>query len=286
MRLLTVREQEALGPCVARYFASKLWAGEEFFVQIDSHIWFVEGWDEKLVNMMRLAPSAKPVLSTYPPGYGGHWQGGKGPRMCGASFSSSPVEARIIRLGGSMVSKAPDASEGTPIPAPYVAAGFFAAPSDFLKDLPFDPFLPWVFMGEEIMLSSRFFTNGYDIFAPRENILAHEYRPGSMGLPKFWETVGRVFGRPGMNTELMHIGICRVKNHLGYPECLSGGADLREGVLFEKDAYGMGSTRSLDQFLEFAGIDMAAMTIDPNLQWCMKGVDPPFKGWEYSKVLD
>jgi hypothetical protein len=30
-------------------------------------------------------------------------------------------------------------------------------------------------MGEEIMLSSRFFTNGYDIFAPRENILAHEY---------------------------------------------------------------------------------------------------------------
>ena len=78
----------------------------------------------------------------------------------------------------------PSRPPGMPIAAPYVAAGFFAAPSDFLRDLPFDPFLPWVFMGEEIMLSSRFFTNGYDIFAPRENILAHEYRPGSMGLPK------------------------------------------------------------------------------------------------------
>jgi hypothetical protein len=136
----------------------------------------VQGWDTKLVKMMQLAPSKRPVLSTYPPGFSasGNWENKKGPRMCGASFSSSPVEARIIRIGASMVSAALPAAEGTPIPAPYVAAGFFAAPSDFLRDLPFDPFLPWVFMGEEIMLSSRFFTNGYDIFAPRENILAHE----------------------------------------------------------------------------------------------------------------
>ena len=71
--------------------------------QIDSHIWFVDGWDAQLVHAMRIAPSKKPVLSTYPPGSGGeHWKGAKGPRMCGASFSSSPVEARIIRLGASM----------------------------------------------------------------------------------------------------------------------------------------------------------------------------------------
>jgi [Skp1-protein]-hydroxyproline N-acetylglucosaminyltransferase len=174
VRLMAVKEAEALGPCIARYFASKLWGGEEFFVQIDSHIWFVEGWDSKLVHSMRIAPSKKPVISTYPPGYGGKWENKPGPRMCGASFSASPVEARIIRLGGSQTSTQLPAPEGEPIPSPYVAAGFFAAPSDFLKDLPFDPFLPWVFMGEEIMLSSRFFTNGYDIFAPRENILAHE----------------------------------------------------------------------------------------------------------------
>lgn len=137
----------------------------------------MQDWEAKLVNMMQLAPSKRPVLSTYPPGYNpsGAWENKKGPRMCGATFSSSPVENRIIRIGASMVSTSLPAPEGTPIPAPYVAAGFFAAPSDFLRDLPFDPFLPWVFMGEEIMLSSRFFTNGYDIFAPRENILAHEY---------------------------------------------------------------------------------------------------------------
>jgi hypothetical protein len=141
-------------------------------------------------------------------------------------------------------------------------------------------------MGEEIMLSSRFFTAGYDIFAPRTNLLAHEYRPGSMGLPKFWETVGRVFGRPGFNTQLMHIGICRVKNYMGYPECMSGGADLvSDGVLFESEHYGMGSVRTLDQFLDFAGIDMANMHIAPSLPWCNKGADPPFKGWTYATEL-
>lgn len=74
MRLLSVREQESLGPCVARYFASKLWAGEQYFMQIDSHIWFAQNWDEKLRDMIVKAPSSKPVLSTYPPGYGGHWE--------------------------------------------------------------------------------------------------------------------------------------------------------------------------------------------------------------------
>ena len=51
---------------------------------------------------------------------------------------------------------------------------------------------------------------------------------------QFWETVGRVFGRPGFNTQLMHIGLCRVKNHMRYPECEPGGADLKDGVLFAK----------------------------------------------------
>jgi hypothetical protein len=283
VRLLSVREQESLGPCVARYFASKLWGGEEYFVQIDSHIWFAKGWDEKLRDMMSNAPSTKPVISTYPPGYGGNWEGGRGPRMCGASFSTSPVEARIIRIGASMASKQPTgAIPNTPIAAPYVAAGFFAAPSQFLGEMPFDPLLPWVFMGEEIMLSTRFFTNGYDIFAPSQNILAHEYRPGSMGLPKFWETVGRMFGRPGFNTQLMLLVICRVKNHLGYPECLSGGKDIHPGVLSHQAEYGMGRARSLAQYMKMAQIDMNKMTLASHLEWCAKGEDPPMDGWSYS----
>jgi hypothetical protein len=30
--------------------------------------------------------------------------------------------------------------------APFTAAGYFVAHSDFLREVPFDPFLPWIFM--------------------------------------------------------------------------------------------------------------------------------------------
>merc|ERR1711862_971294 len=88
-----------------------------------------------------------------------------------------------------------------------------------LVDVPFDTYLPWCFMGEEIALSLRAWTHGWDIYAPRENLIAHQYRPGRMGLPKFWENTGRVFGRPGpgFNTKLQAITIQRIKYMVGYP---------------------------------------------------------------------
>lgn len=117
----------------------------------------------------------------------------------------------------------------------------------------------------------------------------YRYRPGSMGLPKFWETVGRVFGRPGFNTQLMHIGLCRVKSLLNYPECQPGGKELEakmeEAVLYAQKDYGMGNVRTMQQFLDFAGIDMEKMTIAGNLKWCSKGEDPPMPGWSYATVL-
>ena len=43
----------------------KLWRGEEWFLQVDSHCRFAAGWDARLVRMMSETASAKPILSTY-----------------------------------------------------------------------------------------------------------------------------------------------------------------------------------------------------------------------------
>ena len=37
-----------------------------------------------------------------------------------------------------------------PAYAPFVAAGFFFGSAQLLYDVPFDPLLPWIFMGEEV----------------------------------------------------------------------------------------------------------------------------------------
>ena len=52
-----------------------------------------------------------------------------------------------------------------------------------------DPLLPWIFMGEEISMSARLWTAGYDIFAPPTNVLNHYYV--RRHYPKFWESVNR-----------------------------------------------------------------------------------------------
>jgi [Skp1-protein]-hydroxyproline N-acetylglucosaminyltransferase len=180
IRVVYMRDTDALGPAVARYFASKLWGGETFFMQVDSHLEFAKEWDEKYIEEVKVAKNyPKAVLSMYPPGFQtfGEYEGGTGgPRLCTCTFSDSLVEHQIIRIntGGRCTGHEP-----RPTQIAFIAAGFFFARAEFLMDVPFDPFLPWCFMGEEIALSMRAWTAGWNIYAPRINLIAHQYRPVS-----------------------------------------------------------------------------------------------------------
>mgnify|MGYP003337378732 FL=1 len=59
------------------------------------------------------------------------------------------------------------------------------AESSFLKEIPFDPNLDYLFTGEEILHSLRFYTYGYDIYIPNQNILFHYYIRNDN--PKLWD---------------------------------------------------------------------------------------------------
>lgn len=187
VRLFNVNESESLGPYMARYLGAKFYRGEQYYLQIDSHSEFVENWDDKLIEMVQNAEAEKPVISTYPPDSTQNWKNTIGFRMCDSEFAAAQIEWQIVRLGSSLAfdHKIPD----RPCYAPFVAAGFFFSYADFLYEVPFDPFLPWIFMGEEISMSARLWTSGYDIFSPTINILNHYYV--RRHYPKFWESVNR-----------------------------------------------------------------------------------------------
>lgn len=69
VRMLRYPSTAAQGPAWARCQAQRLYRGEEYVLQIDSHSRFAPGWDTSLLRMLRACPSPKPVLTTYPPGY-------------------------------------------------------------------------------------------------------------------------------------------------------------------------------------------------------------------------
>jgi hypothetical protein len=77
-------------------------------------------------------------------------------------------------------------------------------------------------MGEEISMSARLWTAGYDMFSPSVAVTGHIYVRRHK--PKFWETFGRVFNErePGKDTAthngVQMLVIQRIKHMLGYPE--------------------------------------------------------------------
>lgn len=268
VRLFNVNESESLGPYMARYLGSKFYMGEQYYLQIDSHSQFTENWDTKLIKMVEDAPARKPVISTYPPDSQMKWKDTVGWRMCDSTFATSSIEHHIVRLSPS----GPHEYSIPKVPkyAPFVAAGFFFGPASLLQDVPFDPFLPWIFMGEEISMSARLWTAGYDIFSPTMNVLNHYYV--RRHYPKFWESVNRGFKRP-IHNDIVEIVLKRVKNMLGYSDCKT--EDVHpQSVLYRHTDWAMGTERPLSEYMAMVGLNPATLDVHTN-GWCKRGETPP-----------
>lgn len=138
-----------------------------------------------------------------------------------------------------------------------------------MHDVPFDPLLPWIFMGEEISMSSRLWTAGYDMFFPKFNVLNHWYV--RRHYPKFWESVNRFFISP-IHNDLVELVIKRVKHMLDYPESKS---DMVQPIslLYRIEDWSMGNKRSLKDYKEMVGIETITKTITRN-EWCFEGEWP------------
>jgi [Skp1-protein]-hydroxyproline N-acetylglucosaminyltransferase len=271
VRVLNIDEPESLGPYAARYFASKLWYGEQWFMQTDAHMTFATHWDATSIAMLNKAPSEKPVLSHYPPGHMENLdQRSHKPtsRLCGPVFATSDLESQIIRLEGSGMFEHSQLEH--PAFAPFTAAGYFVAHSEFLAEVPFDPFLPWIFMGEEIIMSSRLWTAGYDIFSPTQAVVGHIYVRRHK--PKFWESVHRAF-TPGVHNPLQAMVLDRIKYQLGYPEAA---VDMlkSKSLLTAVEQYTMGTARPLSAYLRIVGLNMTTKECT-RTGWCEGGYPPP-----------
>ena len=271
IRLLKIKESESLGPYMARYFASKLYWGEEWYMQIDSHMTFLQDWDALSIDMLKKAPSDKPVISHYPPPHTADLvlkSKVAAPRLCGPIFAPSDLESQIIRLEGSY--NYDSVKLDIPRFAPFVAAGYLVAHSNILREVPFDPFLPFIFMGEEILLSARLWTNGYDIFSPTQSLLGHHYVRNHK--PKFWESIHRTF-TVGVHNPLQMLVLNRVKFQLGYPEAAKD--MIKPKTLFTAvDQYGMGTIRSLEDYMKIVGLNMNTKEVTYTA-WCETGMPPP-----------
>ena len=252
VRIIRIPEYEAKGPTWARYLCSTLWAGEEYYMQIDSHTRFVKDWDEKCIQMIQqiksLGLSNKPVLSHYPREYGDFDSLDESnrfdvPRMCKSFFNTRGM---LSFMGAETMN-----TKNIPYKTPYVAGGMFFCEGYFLYELPYDPNLPYLFVGEEILHSIRFYTFGWDIFTPTENVVYHAYTRSDK--PKIWTDNPYYSDMEAFK---------KVQKYLDLVDNANVG--IRDDVAVNMDKYGLGSTRSLKDYFEFAGIDVKNKQVRTN----------------------
>jgi len=276
LRIVRLNEIQSYGPMFGRFLNGKLYRGENFYVQIDSHMQFRENWDVDLIAQMRKTKSyPKSIISNYPPGGDAKdqtpWKRKENEPtpsgMCEVQFEKLRVLWTIrFRQNGRTVSK--DKRDEPQLSA-FLAAGFFSAHGSIIANVPFDPFLPYIFMGEEIALAIRFWTGGYDIYAPVEDVVRHHY--GRYGGTKFWETVNKVSFPRGnnMHNRLTDLVAPRFSKLLKWKQDVDHGPDYADSVFTRIDQFDVGKERSIEQFLELTGLDVNNRK-HTKPQWCVR----------------
>jgi glycosyltransferase involved in cell wall biosynthesis len=66
---LAARASESRGVCWARSMGYRLWDGQDYVLQIDSHMRFTPDWDIKMLGQLARCHSPRPLLTTYPLSY-------------------------------------------------------------------------------------------------------------------------------------------------------------------------------------------------------------------------
>ncbi len=229
------RESEGVG--WARSRVQRLYRGEEYCLSIDSHSRFAPGWDVALIAELEACDSDKPLLSGHPAGYTppNHLQ----EERIAIVQRVGLFQARgAIRSIGEQLDRRPP----RPLRGAFVACGMMFSRAEVLQEVPFDPYV--YFDQEEISLSARLFTHGWDVYHPTIQHVYHYYTIGAgrNERPLHWEDHERW-------DSFQERAVARFRHLLGMES-----SDDPE-VLKDVDTYGLGPVRSLDAYERFSGLD-------------------------------
>jgi hypothetical protein len=249
-RILAIDWRDSKGACWARSEVMKLWRGEEWFLQVDSHCRFAPGWDVKLIEEAKRTESPKPVLSTYASPFtpGGNEVLAEGPlQMAFQGFTDEGIpHMKPVAIPDWRNLKGPRRAR-------FLSAGFLFTQGRFVEEVGYDPEL--YFLGEEAAMTLRAFTGGYDLFHPHETIVWHDY--GRPSAAKHWGDHTEVNSVSRQWHELDSHSKNKVRRLItGQPV----------------DSYGLGSERSLEEYETYAGISLKLRKVQ---DYTVRSEEPP-----------
>jgi hypothetical protein len=183
-RILDIPYEESTGVCWARNLTQQLYEGEDYTLQIDSHMRFEKDWDDTLIKMIKQLQKKghkKPLLTGYVSSFDPENDPqGRVNEPWRMAFDRFTPEGVVFFL--------PETIPGwkelkEPVPARFYSAHFAFTLGVFSTEVQHDP--EFYFHGEEISISVRAYTHGYDLFHPHKVVIWHEYT--RKGRVKQWD---------------------------------------------------------------------------------------------------
>lgn len=331
-----VRESHAAwdetdGPSYAKHVALRKWGGEKYVLHIDAMTVLDENWDQTLVEELKRCEnstsSEKCVLTAAPLAYklktepvieeetlqeiykqevygtvseelpSVHTDADVHPSRAPALVCAHRFARTLCHMNARQIEAPKEA-----VPTLFASSVFaFARAEAFVRDAPPDPHAPFLYLGEELSLTARLWTRGWDLYAPPRVPVLHCYEAG----PRFMWAEDRRRGkllygaaklRWGSESELEQRDFLnlasrrRILQLIGAPHEDSA-TSKDDPVIFTK-TYGLGSERSRDDFLEMIGIDFEKHSISSKAQ--RGGYDGKFianseslpKAWRGSRAFE
>jgi hypothetical protein len=237
----------------------KRYDGESWFLQLDSHHRFADGWDEKVIAQARRTGSTRPIVTTYAAPFDPGAPERRSLEPMQMNFDRFTPEGIALFRPGVMRDRE---RRDRPQPARFISAHFFFTTGGFVRDVPYDPDL--YFIGEEITLTVRAFTHGYDLFHPTEAIVWHEYTREHRG-HKHWTDHLLDNGVPLAWYERDRASLEKVRRFLDAPDV---------------GPYGLGRSRTFADYEAYAGLHFGRRRAQA---YTRQGLDPPnppaAEGW-------
>ena len=174
LEVVEISHVQSRGCNWARRELQKRWRGEPFTLILDSHHRFAQGWDQKLrraYDALIRQGVEKPIVTAYLPAYNPLTDPYGRRKRALKIYPYARSDGLLLRLIGRPVLAA-QRLKG-PIPGEFVSLHCLFASGDFNRDVPFDPHC--YFFGDEVAVSLRAFTHGYDVYHPHEVVGWHCY---------------------------------------------------------------------------------------------------------------
>jgi len=259
LKVKTLHWSEAKGPTYARSICEGFFNNEKYYLMVDSHMRFEPGWDCELIEQLWLCPRPlRTVLTMYPEGYERIHDVKENTINYHIGKLRGWRRERFKMFNGDGIIEFESLTTHDPIPTnpkyvPFWGACFHFSHSDILKEVPYHNDTPYLFFGEEIFMSARFFTHGWDLKSPTHSLVYHLWKRDHR--KTFWNH---------NDDKKRQESVQKVK-------------DILNGIIVDPK-YGLGTKRSIQDYWNYIGVDFVSKKVlRPSDPWTLPPGFVPIK---------